>query len=76
MAQWIGAKVDNGPEYLVQAGDRLIMTKLGMRICLDVLDTSQHQTLTMDVRLPFGIVNHEQVQLIALSSTACRVTFN
>ena len=28
------------------------------------------------VHLPFGIVNHEQVQLTVLSTTACRVTFN
>ena len=32
--------------------------------------------LILFICLPFGIVNHEQIQLIVLSTNACRVTFN
>jgi uncharacterized protein YndB with AHSA1/START domain len=75
-AQWSGAKLDKGPERSVRAGDRVILKKRGMRIGFQVLEANPVQRLTLFIRLPFGIVNHEQVQLIVLSTTTCRVTFN
>lgn len=76
LAQWSGAKLDEGPECPLRAGDRFILRKRRMRISFQVLDANALQHLRLYIRLPFGIVNHEQVQLTALSTTACRVTFN
>jgi hypothetical protein len=76
LAQWSRAKLDEGPQRPVRAGDHFILRKSGMRIGLQVVDANPFQHLTLDVHFPFGIVNHEQVQLTALGTTACRVTFN
>jgi uncharacterized protein YndB with AHSA1/START domain len=76
LAQWSAAKLDKGPERSVRAGDRFILRKHGMRIGFQVLDVNPPRRLTLFIRLPFGIVNHEQVRLAVLSTTACRVTFN
>ena len=76
LAQLSGAKLDEGPERQVRTGDRFILTKRGMRLGFQVLDANPPEHLTLDVYLPFGVVNHEQVQLTVLSNTACRVTFN
>lgn len=76
LAQWSGAEPDKGPEGALRAGDRFILRKRGMRLRFLVLDVNPLQDLRLDIHLPFGIVNHEQVQLTALSTTACRVTFN
>jgi hypothetical protein len=76
LARWSGAELDEGPERPVRAGDRFILRKHGMRISVQVLDANSLQDLNLYVHLPFGIVNHEQVQLTVLSSITCRVTFN
>jgi uncharacterized protein YndB with AHSA1/START domain len=76
LAQWSGAKLDEGPERPVRAGDRFILSKRGMRVGFQVLDANPPQHLNLYIHLPCGIVNHEQVQLTVLSATACRVTFN
>ena len=75
-AQWSGTKLDEGPAPPVRAGDSFILRKRGMRVRIQVLDASPLQHLTLDVHLPFGIVNHEQVRLTELSATTCRITFN
>ena len=76
LAQWSRAKLDEGPQPPVRAGDHFILRKRGMRIGFQVVDANPLKHLTLHVRLPFGIVIHEKVQLTVLSTTACRVTFN
>lgn len=76
LAQWSGAKLDEGPQRPVRAGDRFILKKRGMRIRFLVVDAQPLQHLNLDVQLPLGIVNHELVQLTVLRTAACRVTFN
>lgn len=76
LARWSRAKLAEGPQRPVRAGDHFMLRKCGMRIGFQVVDANPLQHLTLDVYLPFGIVNHEQVQLTVLSTTACRVTFN
>ena len=60
----------------MRAGDGFILKKCGMRIGFQVLDANPVQHLNLYIRLPFGIVNHEQVQLSVLNPTTCRVIFN
>ena len=76
LAKWSGAKLDEGPKRLMRPGDHFVLRKRGMRLTFQVLDENPLQHLTLYIRLPFGIVNHEQVQITVLSTTACRVTFN
>jgi uncharacterized protein YndB with AHSA1/START domain len=76
LAQWSGAELDQGPQRPVRAGDRFILRKRGMRIRFQVLDANPLQHLNLDVQLPLGVVNHEQIQITVLRSAACRVTFN
>ena len=76
LAQWSGAKLDEGPQRPVREGDRFILRKRGRRIRCQVLDAKPLQQLSLDVQLPLGIVNHELVQLTVLRTAACRVTFN
>jgi uncharacterized protein YndB with AHSA1/START domain len=76
LAQWSGAKLHERPEGPVGTSDRFILRKRGMRIRFRVLDANPLQHLRLSIQLPFGIVNHEHVQLTALSATACRITFN
>jgi len=76
LAQWSGAKLDEGPQRSVRAGDRFVLRKRGMRIHFQVLDANPLQHLNLYVNLPLGIVNHEQVQITVLRTAACRVTFN
>ena len=76
LAQWSGAKLDEGAQLPVRPGDHFILRKHGMRIGFQVVDANPLRHLNLYVHLPFGIVNHEQVQLTVLSATSCRVTFN
>ena len=76
LAQWSGAKLDEGPQRPVRAGDRFILRKRGMRIRFQVLDAEPLQHLNLDVQWPLGVVSHELVQLTVLRAAACRVTFN
>lgn len=75
-AQWSGTKLDEAPASPVRAGDSFVVSKGGLRVRVQVMDASPVQHLTLDVHLPFGVVNHERVQLIELSASTCRVTFN
>ena len=43
---------------------------------MDILDAAPPTQLRVDVRLPFGIVNHEVVVITPVSRESCRVTFN
>lgn len=75
-AQWSSTKLDESPAPPMRAGDSFVLRKGGMRVRIKVLDARPLQHLTLEVHLPFGITNHEQVRLTELSATTCRVTFN
>lgn len=75
-ARWSDARLEEGPARPVSTGDHFVLKKRGMRIRIEVLSATPLQRLGLFIHLPFGIVNHEQVQLTQLSGTACRVTFN
>jgi hypothetical protein len=47
-----------------------------LRAELCVRDATQPHRLALDVRLPFGVVNHEIVQIAPVGAGASRVTFN
>ena len=76
LAQWTGLKLVEGPARPLSAGDHLVLGAFGLRITFDVLDMRRPRELTIDVRLPFGVTNHQQTQITPIGAHSSRVTFN
>ncbi len=76
LAQWTGTTPVDGPGCPMSAGDRLVLRAGVLRIFVDVLDMRPPRELTLDVGLPFGVTNHEQIQITAIDAHSSRVTFN
>jgi uncharacterized protein YndB with AHSA1/START domain len=76
LAQWTGMKLVEGPAGPMSAGDRVVLGAGPLRITFDVLDTRPPRQLTLDARFPFGITNHEQIQIAPIDALSSRVTYN
>jgi len=76
LAQWTGTKLVQGPARPACTGDVLVLRGAGMHIRFEVLDAQPPHSARLHIRLPFGVVNHEHVQITPLGSGTCRVTFN
>jgi hypothetical protein len=76
LARWTGTTLVGGPSRPVSVGDRLVLRAAVFRIIVDVLDISALKQLTLDVALPFGVMNHEQIQITPIDVHSSRVTFN
>jgi uncharacterized protein YndB with AHSA1/START domain len=76
LAQWSGTKLVEGPERAVSAGDRLVFRVGMLQIIFDVLDVEAPRQLTLDIALPFGVKNREQIQITRIDANSCRTTFN
>jgi hypothetical protein len=68
------------PPGPVQQGQRLeFRTRewgMSFRVMFDVLSVEPERSLTLDVHLPLGIVNHEQIVLTPMDERHARVTLN
>jgi uncharacterized protein YndB with AHSA1/START domain len=76
LAQWSGTKLVEGPARAVSAGDRLVFRVGILHITFDVLDMQAPRQLTLDIALPFGVKNLEQIQITPVDAHSCRTTFN
>jgi uncharacterized protein YndB with AHSA1/START domain len=76
LAQWTGLNLVEGLACPMSVGDHFVLGAFGLRIAFDVLDMRPPRELTIDVRLPFGVTNHEQVQITPIEAHASRVTLN
>lgn len=76
LAQWTGTRVVEGPAGPMSAGDHVVLGAGPLRITFDVLDMRPPRQLTLDVRFPFGITNHEQIQIAPIDAHSSRVTYN
>ena len=47
-----------------------------LHIIFAVLDVKAPRQLTLDIALPFGVKNREQIQITRIDSNACRTTLN
>jgi uncharacterized protein YndB with AHSA1/START domain len=73
---WLGVKVVQAPARNLAVGDRLVFGPApGLRLSWDVLAVEPPRALELDVKVPFGIRNHEIVVVSPLGSGSCRVTF-
>ena len=75
LAQWSGTRLVEGPALAVSAGDRLVFRAGMLHITFDVLDMEAPRLLTLDIALPFGVKNREQIQITPIDATSCRTTF-
>jgi len=74
---WVGVKVVEAPARRLTVGDRLVFGPApGLRVSWDVLSVEPLRMLELDVKVPFGIRNHEIVVVSPLAGDSCRVTFN
>ena len=76
LAQWTGTKLVEGPARPLSAGDHLVLRAGVFHVTFDVLDVRPPRQLMLDIRLPFGVTNHEQVQITPIDAPSSRVTFN
>ena len=76
LAQWTGTKLAQGPARALRAGDLLVLRAGLFHARFEVLNAEPPQSLGLRIRLTFGIVNHEQIQITPAGSSTCRVTFN
>lgn len=73
---WVGVKGIEAPARNLVAGDRLVFGAApGLRLSWQVLSAEPLRTLELDIKVPFGIRNHEIVVISPLGGDSCRVTF-
>jgi uncharacterized protein YndB with AHSA1/START domain len=76
LAQWTGTTLVEDSVGPLSAGDHLVLRAGVFRITFDVLDMRPPRELTIDVGLPFGVANHEHIQITPIDAHSSRVTFN
>jgi len=81
LARWSGSRLRVGPSHPapLRAGDRLLLGAgpAGLlSVEMEILGTERPTQVRVDVRLPFGVVNHEVIVITPISDVSCRVTFN
>jgi uncharacterized protein YndB with AHSA1/START domain len=76
LAQWTGTTLVAGPAGPLRAGDRVVLRAGLLRITVGVLAVHPPGQLVLDVGLPLGVTNHEQIQITPLDAHSSRVTFN
>ena len=47
-----------------------------LHITFDVIDMLAPRQLTLDIALPLGVKNREQIQITLIDASSCRTTFN
>jgi len=79
LAGWSDTVVIDAPEREITTGDRLVLgagLAYRFRVIFHVREAARPRLLSINVRLPFGVTNHETIAIIPVESNACRVTFN
>jgi hypothetical protein len=64
------------PSRAIRAGDQLVFRAGVFPITFDVVDLEIPRQLTLDIALPFGVKNREQIQITPIDSNSSRTTFN
>jgi uncharacterized protein YndB with AHSA1/START domain len=77
LGDWLGVKVLAAPARNLAIGDRLVFGPApGLRLSWTVLSVEPLRRLELDIKVPFGIRNHEIVVVSPVGSDSSRVTFN
>ena len=76
LAQWSGTTLVEAPPRAVCAGDHLVFRAGLWHITFDVVDMEASRQLTLDIALPFGVKNREQIQITPIDANSCRTTLS
>ena len=76
LARWSGMRLVEAPARAISSGDRLVFRAGVFTITVDVVDIQAPRQLTLDIALPFGVKNREQIQITPIDASSCRTTFN
>ena len=76
LAHWSGTRLVEAPTRAIRAGDQLVFRAGVFPITFDVVDLEVPRQLTLDIALPFGVKNREQIQITRIDASSCRTTFN
>ena len=76
LAHWSGMRLVEAPTRAIRAGDLLVFRAGVFSITFDVVDLEAPRQLTLDIALPFGVKNREQIQITLIDASSCRTTFN
>jgi len=76
LAHWSGTRLVEAPTRAIRAGDQLVFRAGVFLITFDVVDLDAPRQLTLDIALPFGVGNREQIQITPIDPHSCRTTLN
>jgi uncharacterized protein YndB with AHSA1/START domain len=76
LAHWSRTRLVEAPTRAIRAGDRLVFRAGVFPITFDVVGLEAPRQLTLDIALPFGVKNREQIQITRIDASSCRTTFN
>jgi uncharacterized protein YndB with AHSA1/START domain len=76
LAQWSEIKLLEAPSRAMSPGDHLVF-RVGMwHITFEVVDMQAPRQLTLDIALPLGIRNREQIRITPVDAHSCRTVFS
>lgn len=79
LAQWSDTRIIQAPHREITTGDRLVLgVGVGRRLKVRFLvkEVLRPRRLALQIGLPIGVTNHEVIEISAIGSETCRVTFN
>ncbi|HXQ28690.1 MAG TPA: SRPBCC family protein [Gemmatimonadales bacterium] len=76
LARWSGTRLLAGPRNRrLMPGDRLVLAAaLGLKVVFDIRALEPPHSLTVDVQLPFGVMNHEIIRITPAGDDRSRVS--
>jgi uncharacterized protein YndB with AHSA1/START domain len=78
LENWSATRVVKGPGRPLAVGDRLVLAAgFGhrARVYFRIISAERPRELTLEIRLPCGIINHEVIRITPVGPHECRVTY-
>ena len=76
LARWSETTLIDAPARAATAGDRLVFRAGMWQITFDVVGMQAPRQLVLDIALPLGVRNREQIQITPIEANSCRTTLN
>jgi hypothetical protein len=79
LARWSDATIIEAPGRTLDVGDRVVLgVGIGhwMKVVFEVQGATHARHLALRIRLPFGVVNNEVIEIAPIGERSCRVTFS
>ena len=76
LAQWLGIKLVEAPARALSVGDHVVFRAGLFHVTFDMIDVRVQRQLILDIALPLGVKNREQIQITPIDANSCRTTFS